>query len=73
MLVKHLEKLTMNRENLRFFFPLCGKALDMAWLASLGHMIVGVEFVQDAIEEFFKENNLSFKLEQIDNFKLYSV
>lgn len=73
MLVKHLDKLTINRENLRFFFPLCGKALDMAWLASLGHFIVGVEFTKEAIEDFFKENNISFNIVNLQKFNLYSV
>ncbi|CAF0995300.1 unnamed protein product [Brachionus calyciflorus] len=72
MLVKHLDKLTLNRQNLRFFFPLCGKSLDMAWLASLGHQVVGVEFVKSAIEEFFDENKMQFKLIELDKFKLYS-
>ncbi|RMZ94256.1 thiopurine S-methyltransferase [Brachionus plicatilis] len=71
LLVKHLEKLTNNRENLKFFFPLCGKALDMAWLSSFGHSIVGVEFSPDAVEDFFKENKIDYKTCDLDKFKIY--
>ena len=36
--------------------PLCGKSVDMAWLAEKGHIVVGVEGVQTAIEQFSKES-----------------
>ena len=38
--------------------PLCGKSLDMVWLAKQGYKVVGLELVQQAIETFFLENNL---------------
>ncbi len=41
------------------FVPLCGKSLDMAWLASQGHRVLGVELSQLAIEQFFAENGLT--------------
>jgi thiopurine S-methyltransferase len=40
------------------FVPLAGKSLDMAWLASQGHRILGVELSQRAVEAFFAENGL---------------
>jgi len=73
MLVKHLELLTEGKSALRFLFPLCGKAVDMAWLASQGHWVVGIEYVQDAIEQFFAESKLTFKITELDGFKLYST
>lgn len=33
--------------------PLCGKSLDLVWLAERGHVVRGVEFVREAVEEFF--------------------
>ncbi len=39
----------------RVYVPLCGKSLDMAWLAKRGHAIVGSELSRVAIEEFFAE------------------
>ena len=36
--------------------PLCGKAIDMAFIADMGHEVVGVEGVRQAIDEFAAEN-----------------
>ncbi|WP_353151750.1 thiopurine S-methyltransferase [Pollutimonas bauzanensis] len=38
--------------------PLCGKSLDMVWLAEQGHYVLGVELSQLAVDQFFTENNL---------------
>jgi len=35
------------------FVPLCGKTVDMVWLAEGGHRIVGVELSSIAIADFF--------------------
>ncbi len=40
------------------FVPLAGKSLDMAWLASQGHRVLGVELSQVAVDEFFAEHGL---------------
>ena len=40
------------------FVPLCGQTLDMPWLASHGHHVIGVEFVKDAVEGFFVDQGL---------------
>lgn len=45
----------------RVFVPLCGKSLDLVWLASQGHEVVGVEASAQACEEFFRENNIPFQ------------
>ena len=42
----------------RVFVPLAGKSLDMVWLASQGHRVLGVELSQVAIEQFFEEHAL---------------
>ncbi|MCK5874533.1 MAG: thiopurine S-methyltransferase [Alcanivoracaceae bacterium] len=39
--------------------PLCGKSLDMGWLASQGHGICGVELSAVALEDFVAEAGLS--------------
>jgi len=41
------------------FVPLCGKTRDMAWLASQGHAVTGVELVGDAIAAFFEAEGLT--------------
>lgn len=40
----------------RVLVPLCGKAVDLRWLAERGFDVLGVEFVQRAAEAFFVEN-----------------
>ena len=42
----------------KVFVPLAGKSLDMAWFASQGHRVLGVELSQLAIEQFFDEHGL---------------
>lgn len=42
----------------RVLVPLCGKSLDMPWLAAQGHRILGVELSPLAIAQFFAENAL---------------
>lgn len=41
------------------FVPLCGKSLDMAWLASQGHRVLGVELSHLAVAQFFAEHELT--------------
>jgi thiopurine S-methyltransferase len=43
----------------RVYVPLCGKSLDMAWLAGRGHGVVGSELSSIAIREFFAERGLA--------------
>lgn len=43
----------------RVFVPLCGKSLDLIWLADQGFKVVGVELSPLAVDAFFAENNLS--------------
>ncbi|SHE87928.1 thiopurine S-methyltransferase [Modicisalibacter ilicicola DSM 19980] len=37
--------------------PLCGKSLDMRWLADRGHPVLGIEFASEAIEQFVAEGD----------------
>jgi thiopurine S-methyltransferase len=39
----------------RVYVPLCGKSLDMVWLAVRGHRVVGSELSGLAVREFFGE------------------
>ncbi|MEQ8859389.1 MAG: thiopurine S-methyltransferase [Pseudomonadales bacterium] len=39
------------------FVPLCGKSLDLRWLAEQGHPVFGVELAEAAVREFFEEAN----------------
>ncbi|CAF0995279.1 unnamed protein product [Brachionus calyciflorus] len=71
-LVKHLNKLVEDNKHIRILFPFCGKAVDMSWLASLGHEVVGVEYVQMACEKFFAENNIKHNVSEVQGFKLFT-
>jgi len=42
----------------RVFVPLCGKSIDILWLAAQGYDVVGVELVETAIQAFFAEQNI---------------
>jgi thiopurine S-methyltransferase len=44
----------------RVLVPLCGKSLDLRWLAEKGHEVVGVELVPQAVETFFQEQGLTY-------------
>lgn len=39
--------------------PLCGKSLDMLWLARRGHPVAGVELDRGAVDRFFGEAGLT--------------
>lgn len=41
----------------RVLVPLCGKTLDMTWLAEQGHPVVGVELDERAVSEYFQEQD----------------
>ena len=43
----------------RVLVPLCGKTLDMVWLAQQGHPVLGVELSPLAVEQFFTGNGLA--------------
>lgn len=43
----------------RVLVPLCGKTIDMIWLAEQGHQVLGVELSPLAIEQFFEEHGLT--------------
>lgn len=40
------------------FVPLCGKTVDMVWLAAAGHKVIGVELSPLAVDDFFREQGL---------------
>lgn len=46
----------------RIFVPLCGKSIDMVWLAAQGYDVVGVELVESAVKEFFSENRILYTI-----------
>lgn len=53
------------------FVPLCGKSLDMLWLHSRGHQVLGVELSDKAAQAFFKDNDLSVTTRLDGQFTVY--
>jgi len=53
--------------------PLCGKSIDMIWLAAQGLAVTGIELSEIAIKTFFSENNLSYTLNQDGRQACYSA
>lgn len=53
--------------------PLCGKSLDMLWLAKQGHPVLGVELSAKALAEFGSENSLTAEAIEQDNYSGYKM
>ena len=41
------------------FVPLCGKSVDLCWLADQGYKVLGVELIEKAVIDFFVEQKLT--------------
>lgn len=63
LLDKFLARLEVPRGG-RIFVPLCGKGVEMVWLAGQGHRVIGVEISPIAVEAFFAEHDLVVQREQ---------
>jgi thiopurine S-methyltransferase len=55
----------------RVFVPLCGKSLDMLWLAQQGHEVIGIELSPVAVAAFLSENGLQATQQQVGAFTLW--
>ncbi|WP_242193786.1 MULTISPECIES: thiopurine S-methyltransferase [unclassified Pseudomonas] len=71
-LLRHWPKLAL-AEGAKVLVPLCGKSLDLMWLASLGYRVLGVELSEQAVEAFFSEQGLMPKISQHGVFKVYQA
>ncbi|XP_075682707.1 thiopurine S-methyltransferase [Rhinoderma darwinii] len=65
LLAEFLNEMQNGRTKLNIFFPLCGKAVDMKWLADMGHNIVGVDVCEIALKDFFSEHNIPYTEEAV--------
>ena len=52
----------------RVFVPLCGKSLDLLWLAQQGHTVIGVELSPLAARAFFRENKIQASRRRVGEF-----
>ncbi|MCF5702957.1 thiopurine S-methyltransferase [Pseudomonas syringae] len=58
-------------ETARVLVPLCGKSLDLSWLAGRGHQVLGIELSEKAVEDFFNEHQVQPQISQKGAFKVY--
>ncbi|MDP7063387.1 MAG: thiopurine S-methyltransferase [Planctomycetota bacterium] len=56
----------------KVFVPLCGKSLDLTWLAQQGHSVIGNEVVEQAVVDFFTEAELEPTRVQQEHFEDFS-
>lgn len=71
-LQEHWPKLGLAHET-RVFVPLCGKTLDLVWLVSRGHRVVGVELSRLGIEAFLAEHRLEPRITEQGAVRRYQV
>ncbi len=69
-LIKHWNKLNVPPKS-TVFIPLCGKTLDILWLAQQNLQVIGVEISDIAIKAFFEENSLTYKMMPSAKFDIY--
>jgi len=59
------------RSALKVFVPLCGKSLDLLWLAQNGYAVLGVECSDRAVDNFFSENGLNYQSVKKHDYAFY--
>jgi thiopurine S-methyltransferase len=52
---------------------LCGKSLDLLWLRTQGHAVIGVELSRIAVEAFFMENGILARRRSLADFEVYEA
>ena len=52
-------------QSMRIFVPLCGKSPDIYWLVDKGHIVVGVEWVEEAVKDLFQERAIPYSVKQV--------
>lgn len=71
-LLRYWPSLTL-AQGAKVLVPLCGKSLDLMWLASNGYHVLGVELSEQAVEAFFNEQNLTPRITRHGVFKVYQA
>jgi thiopurine S-methyltransferase len=71
-LAANLGRLTDGRPS-KVLVPLCGKTVDLVHLARAGHEVVGVELVEQAIDELFAEHRIEPRITEGPAAKRFSA
>ncbi|GAB3509883.1 thiopurine S-methyltransferase [Spirosoma knui] len=56
--LKHLPPFELEGKSV--LVPLCGKTIDMLYFSHFAQRVIGVEFVEKAVIQFFEENGLAY-------------
>lgn len=59
-LLKFYDTLTNGKTGLDILVPMCGKTKVLLYFAEKGHRVVGIEWSQVAVRQFFEENKLEY-------------
>lgn len=70
-LQRHWPNLELPEES-QVLVPLCGKSLDMLWLAQWGYRVLGVELAERAAVDFFAELGVTPQITQEGALRRYS-
>lgn len=66
-----IDRLGVHQGN-HIFVPLCGKSRDMLWLIERGYHVSGIEISRQAIEDFFSENQLNPRVDELPDAVLFT-
>ncbi|XP_060072144.1 thiopurine S-methyltransferase-like [Ylistrum balloti] len=66
-LLKYHEKLMGDKKHQKVFIPLCGRAAELKYFAELGHDVVGVEFAEIAIHQFFEMFGITYETKPLED------
>ncbi|MGP1782626.1 thiopurine S-methyltransferase [Shewanella frigidimarina] len=72
LLVKYWPQLNL-AANTQVFVPLCGKSLDLCFLAEQGHEVLGCELSEPAVQQFYQENSLAFKVSVVEDHQRFTT
>lgn len=70
MLVKHFQLLNLLPHSV-VFVPLCGKTLDIGWLHSAGHTVIGAELNEAAVAQLFAQLGVTPSITQLEKLKCF--
>ncbi len=72
LLSKYWPTLELTKEH-QVFVPLCGKSVDLCYLAEQGHEVIGCELNQSAVEQFFSDNQLDVTVTEVGEHQCYQT
>lgn len=69
-LVEHVDRIADPHAS-GILVPLCGKSRDLTWLGDAFDRVVGVEFVESAVRDYFDERGVEYERDTVDGVPRY--